>query len=90
MNRQNKTERLTRNAKRPKVVQKTNVKAMDILCAAGQVASCLLWVLVILSDTTVRRSTVKLENLKPYWKSEKRRHFSRRSKIILFTISNIS
>ena len=30
----------------------------------------------ILSDTTVRRSAVDQENLKPYWKSEKRPHYS--------------
>ena len=33
--------------------------------------------LAVLSDTTVRRSTVNQEDLKPYWKSEKRPHFSR-------------
>ena len=30
-----------------------------------------------LSDTTVRRSAVDREDLKPNWKSEKRPHFSR-------------
>ena len=30
----------------------------------------------ILSDTTVRRYEVDREDLKPYWKSEKRPHFS--------------
>ena len=39
----------------------------------------LLKVLGILSDTTVRRSPVDREDLKPYWKSEKRSYFSRRS-----------
>ena len=34
-------------------------------------------ILAILSDTTVRRSAVDQEDLKPYWKSEKRPHFSR-------------
>ena len=33
--------------------------------------------LAILSDTTVRRSAVDQEDLKPYWKSQKRPHFSR-------------
>ena len=33
--------------------------------------------LAILSHTTVRRSAVDQEDLKPYWKSEKRPHFSR-------------
>ena len=39
----------------------------------------------ILSDTTVRKSVVAWEDLKPYWKSEKRSHFSRWSSILLFT-----
>ena len=34
-----------------------------------------LWSLAILSDTTVRRSAVDWEDLKPYWKSEKRPPF---------------
>ena len=33
--------------------------------------------LAILSDTTVRRSTVDQEYLKPYWKPEKKSHFFR-------------
>ena len=33
--------------------------------------------LAILSDITVGRSAVDQEDLKPYWKSEKRPHFSR-------------
>ena len=41
--------------------------------------------LEILLDTTVRRSAVDREDLKPYRKSEKRPHFSRWSKILLFT-----
>ena len=33
--------------------------------------------LLIPSDTTVRRSTINREDLKPYWKSEKKKaHFS--------------
>ena len=39
----------------------------------------------ILSDTTVRRSAVDRQDLKPYWKSEKRPHFPRGSTILLFT-----
>ena len=35
----------------------------------------LLKALAILSDTTIRRSAVDAEDLKPYWKSEKRPHF---------------
>ena len=45
----------------------------------------MLKALGILLDTTVRRSAVDLEDLKPYWKSEKRPHFSRWSAILLFT-----
>ena len=42
-----------------------------------QVAPELLKALAILSETTVRRSAVDGEDLKPNWKSEKRPHFSR-------------
>ena len=45
----------------------------------------LLKALAILSDTMVRRYAVDWENLKPYWKSEKRPYFSRWSAILLFT-----
>ena len=44
---------------------------MDILNATARVAQDLLKALAILSDTTVRRSAVDREDLKPYWKSEK-------------------
>ena len=50
-------------------------KALDISKATARVAPNLLKALVILSDTTVRRSAVDTEDLKPYWKSEKRLHF---------------
>ena len=40
--------------------------------------------LAVLSDTTFRRFTVDQEDLKPYWKSEKRSHFSRWSIILSF------
>ena len=43
--------------------------------ATAQVTPDLLQALTILSDTTVRRSAVDLEGLKPYWKSEKRLFF---------------
>ena len=43
---------------------------MDISSASARVALDLLK--TILYDTTVRRSTVDQEDLKPYWKSEKR------------------
>ena len=52
-------------------------KALDISSATARVAPDLLKTLAILSDTTVRRSAVDREDLKPYWKSEKRSHFSR-------------
>ena len=52
------------------------VKALDLSSATGQVAPDLLKALAILSNTTVRRSAVDQEDLKPYWKSGKRLHFS--------------
>ena len=58
---------------------------MDILSATAQVAPDLLKAVAILSDTPVRRSAVDREDLKPYWKLEKRPHFSRGSTILLFT-----
>ena len=48
-------------------------KAMDISSATARVAPDLLKALAILSDTTVRRSANHREDLKPYWKSEKRK-----------------
>ena len=39
--------------------------------ATARVAPDLLKALAILSDTTVRRSAVDQQDLKPYWKSEK-------------------
>ena len=51
-------------------------KALDISRATARVAQNLLKALAILSDTTVRRSAVDREDLKPYWKSEKKPHFS--------------
>ena len=54
-----------------------SVKPLNTSSAAARVAPDLLNVPAILSDTTVRRSTVDPENLKPYWKSEKKPHFSK-------------
>ena len=54
-----------------------NSEALDISSATAQVAPGLLKALAILSDATVRRFAVDLEDLKPYWKPEKRPHFSR-------------
>ena len=45
-------------------------KALDISSATAPVAPDLLKALAILSDTTVRRSAVDREDLKPYWKSD--------------------
>ena len=58
---------------------------MDISSAAAQVAPDLLKAVAILLDLTIRRSAVDQEELKPYWKSAKRPHFSRWSTILLFT-----
>ena len=44
-------------------------KSLDISSARARVAPGLLKALAILSDTTVRRSVVDWEDLKPYWKS---------------------
>ena len=43
----------------------------------SRVAQDLLTALENLSDTTVRRSAVNQEDLKPYWKLEKKPYFSR-------------
>ena len=60
-------------------------KALDISSAAAPVAPDLLKALAILSDTTVRGSTVDQVDVKPYCKWEKRLHFSRWSTVVLFT-----
>ena len=59
--------------------------ALDISSATARVARDLLKALAILSDTIVGRYAVDQEDLKPYWNSEKRPHFSRWSTILLFT-----
>ena len=46
-------------------------KALDISSATARVSPDLLKALAILSDTTVRRSAVDRQDLKPYRKSEK-------------------
>ena len=51
-------------------------KALDISTAKVWVAPDLLNVSSILSDTTLRRSAVDQEDLKPYFKSEKKQHSS--------------
>ena len=62
----------------------TLLKALNISSGTAPVAPDLLKVLAILSDTTVRISAVDQKDLKPYWKSAKKKHFSWRSKIQLF------
>ena len=52
-------------------------KALDVSRATARVAPDLLKALTILSVTTLRRPAVDREDVKPYWKSEKRSHFSR-------------
>ena len=59
-------------------------KALDISSATARVAPDLLKVLAILSDTTVRRSAVDQEDLKPYWK-HKKDHISLGDQQLLFT-----
>ena len=56
---------------------------MDISSATARVAPDLLKALEILSDTTFRRFAVNSEDLKPYWKSEKKPNFSWGSTILL-------
>ena len=61
------------------------IKCLGYISATARVVPDLIKALVILSDTTVRRSAVDWEELKPYRKSEKRPHFFRWSTILLFT-----
>ena len=64
---------------RLRFMKKTNMPnpvKSNISSATYWVAQNLLKALAILLDTTVRRSGVDREELKPYWKSEKRSHFS--------------
>ena len=51
------------------------VKSLDISSTIILVVSDLLKAQAILSDTTVRRSAIDQEDLKPHQKSEKRSHF---------------
>ena len=51
-------------------------KALDMSSATAEVVPDLIKALAILSDATVRSPAVNGEDLKPYWKSEKRPHFS--------------
>ena len=69
--RKNKAKYLTWNAIRLKFWRRpacqTLSKALDISSATAQVAPDLLKALEFLSDTTVRRSAVDREDLKPNW-----------------------
>ena len=60
-------------------------KALDISIATAQATLDLLKIQAILSDTTLRRSIVDQEDLKPYWKSENRPDFSNWSTNLLWT-----
>ena len=60
-------------------------KDLDKSIPTARVAPDLLKVQATLPDTTVRRSAVDGEELKPYWKSENRPYFSRWSTSLLFT-----
>ena len=51
-------------------------KTLDMASATTRVAPDLSKALAILSDTTVRKSSVDSEDLKPYWKSEKKGQIS--------------
>ena len=53
------------------------LKALDISSAIARVAPDFLKAIAILSDTTVERAAIDREDLKPYWKLEKRTHFSK-------------
>ena len=85
--RRNRAKYLTWTSIRLKFVKKTRmpnpVKGLGYIKCHSSVAPVLLKALAILWDTTVRRSAVDWEDLKPYWKSEKP-HFSRWSTILLF------
>ena len=56
-----------------------------ITCYTAPVVPDLVKALTILSVTTITTSAVDQEDLKPYWKSEKRPYFSRSSTFLLFT-----
>ena len=63
----------------------TLLKVLDVSSATAGVAPHLLKAIAILPDTTIKRSAVGREVVKPYWKSDKKPHFSRWSTILLFT-----
>ena len=57
-------------------IAKSLQKPIDISIVTIQIVPGLLKALAILSDTTMRRSAVDWEDLKPYWKWKKKTHFS--------------
>ena len=75
---ENKSKYLAWNPIRLEFVKKSSmpnpVKSLGYIRCYNWTSSSLLKDLAILSDTTVRRSAVDWEDLKPYWKSEKRPH----------------
>ena len=87
--RRNTARYLTWNSRRIKFVKKISMpnsaKSLGYIKSYSSSSPDLIKALGILSDTTVRRSAVNREDLKPYRKSEKRSHFSRWSTILLFT-----
>ena len=62
-----------------KIACQTLSKALDVSNGTARVAPDLLKTKAILSDTTVRRSAVDREDLKPYWKSDSFRHLLKSS-----------
>ena len=72
--RRNKAKYLTWNSIRLKFVKKTSMpnpaKSLGYIKCHSSSSPDLLIALAILSDTTVRRSEVDREDVKPYWKSE--------------------
>ena len=82
--RRNKAKYLTWNSIRPKFVKKTSMP--NSVERLGYIKCySLSSPRPVPSDTTVRRSAVDREDLKPCWKSEKRSHFCGWSTILLFT-----
>ena len=77
MEKRNTAKDLTKNSIQLRFVKKTSkpnsIKGLGYLkCYSLISPRTIKKALVILSDTTVRRSTVDREDLKPYWKSEKK------------------
>ena len=63
--------------------------ALDISSVIALIAFHLLINSVILSNTTVIKSTVDQKYLKPYWKLQQGPHFSRWSTSLLFAIKTL-